>query len=1351
MGLTRLLNHIPLVHTAVPSQITVNAELATSRPSPNQKGTAWVETFESEGGTFLPLNETSWNLGSRPASTHGLDLTTGIDPAFGFQDADAADLVWQNLIPASNGYLQYTSQQIDPTIVTQGTGQSFETVMWLSMHPDTEGGLPLPNPPYTERWILPHTPGPRWRSLTLPLSATGVDLSRVEYLEFWVYEDKNLTARSAGTTLIFDFGRVYEDAASFVPTSFRVTPQGDTVYSGRRRVGEGRLQTERDTVTGSWNVLNNDTGIWGAVADTILNETTGLPVLDMPLCTSTLATQLHVFYLGNPLARCTRHDGVAESEDLDGDGHLDTLVAAVNESYFRYVFHLGEQRYYVRDGGPLNANNQVDTTGGRWRLYRIPFRADSFQVGAPDIRQVRSLRITVVVPQGSGSDPFVSFGLARLDLVGAPWFKRATTPIAGIAGSQGAGHGEVIASIVSTENRADLGYTPPPGVTDQGATQQGGLQLGPTQINEHSLRLIGRDVQVGERAEAYYQFPEGQRNFLGYRELHVWARGRGSGWNDHELSFFIKVGQDENDFYMFRAHADSNTWLPDQVVDFTKWQVLRSQIEERYLSGQPPSGAAFCGGDSLAYVACDSSRTYIVHVLNPGVSPPNLAQVREMAVGFERDSGTAADSAELWVDDIRLSQVVKAAGYAGAVSVHVIAADLADVNVMWTRRDAQFRQLGESPSYITNNQFVLGTTVHLERMGLDRLGLTAPFAVQLTRASDDPYYLNGTDVLASPLVGLRRPQNSQTTFSLALRRSRRGTLWWQRWLVDNLSLSTLVSNASTTTQLSQSSTGLTAVTASYAASPGDRSFRYVPGFLARLLRAIPLIGRASFLRGLEDARLRWTPVSFQFSSSYTGARGSLQTFRVPIATTSDTLATNARSLQASFRTQLGLTFQPSRSTAFGINFASTRDLKDYGDSTTIGVLTHESSRRVAGIGLGFESARSLGMRLSYNPNLFTWARPRLNVTTTYGLTRDPNGGVPERTAGDSAGGYRLPTAFTNARTVDFGGTMDFGRAMRALLGDSSRVAHLFDRVTPVDFLSHSDLRSQYYRTGFDPSFGYTLGLGGVDAFRALNGHLAVSAAHNQQNRVSSGVRLPLGFAFSASYATGTQQTWSVRGEGQAENDQTSTAWPDVTGRWVWSPRAGLLRQIVTSLSATAGLRVVKTTSAQPPLVLGTGASTDSAGGVYSSQEARSWPVSLTLSWAPRITTNFSYTASRSLANNAGSVTRNTNNSLAADLTFAFRPPRQVLPLKSDIRTALRYSSSDNKGCVVLVGSSECISLFDSGRQDYNFSMDTDMPPNVSAGLALSYTLTTDAVYNRKFAQFSLTVSVTVNFQAGEPR
>ena len=1345
-GLTRLLNALPFVRTETPSQITIDAELATSRPSPNQVGVAYVETFESEGGQFLSLVESGWEYGSRPSSGRGLERA-GIDPVAGFQDQDVVPLTWQNLIGSSTGVVQYKARDIDPSIVLQGAGETAEQVLWLRMFADTVGGLPDLQTG-ASRWYVPHTPGPRWRSLTQPLSATGVDLSRVEYLELWVYEDAQRTARNAGATLALDFGRLYEDAVDLQPLRFQATGQGDTVFSGRRRAGEGRLDTERDTLTGSSNAARNDNGILGDVADSILNTTTGQMEHQLPLCQSELGRGLVVYSWGDLREHCTRRNGQADSEDLNGDGHLDTLVTAVPESFVRYVFPIGDDRYFVREGG--SAAGADSTSVGRWRLYRLPFRSDTLQVGLPNIRLVQALRLTLVVPPAVG-DPerSVYFALARVKLVGAPWVKRAGTPIRGLGGAQGSGHGEVVASVVSTENRNDLGYESPPGVTDQGESTAGNLQVSQVQINERSLRLIGFDVRRGERAEAFYRFPEGERNFLGYRQLRVWARGRGAGWDRGELAFYIKIAQDENNFYLFRTPARTAAWEPEAVVDFGRWLNLRSRIEVSYLRGDAPSGGQTCGGDTLAYVACDGP--YVVQVRNPGVSPPNLSRVRELAVGFVRDSGPQLDSAELWVDDIRLSQVVNTPGYAGAVNVRALVADLGEVNFALTKRDAQFRQLGEQPPYVGSSQLALSSTLRLEKFGLEQLGISAPLTLRLDRSSQDPYFLQGTDVLAGGLTGLRRPHSSQSGFSFALRRQRRGTRWWQRLLVDNLSFNASGSRGAETTQLGDNRSGVLDLRTDYRASPGEHGFRYVPGFFVRLVRALPpFIANSDFARGLEGAVLRWTPAQIRFGNSYNRTFAQRQTFRVPIATASDTLATTVATTTLSLQHDFGIELRPFRSVTAAFDWTQLRDLRDYGDTTTIGRLARLDSRRLAGVNLGFERRRTVGTRLFYQPALAAWLRPRASLTSSFGLTRDPNARDAEREGGDSAGAFRIPLAFENQRSTELGASLDFSRLVRGLARDSAFVTKLFDRLNVVDLSSRLERRSQFSRRGVTPDLRYQLALGGADAFRMLDGQLADAALESQEMRASGGVRLPLGISTTTEFQRRTTSSWARRGAGQSALEQTEQSWPNVTGRWIWSPRQRLIRGIVASVSATAGWRVRETQSRQTAGSV-TGGLEEGGNAIQGGQTTTSVPLSFTVNWAPRVITTLGASENRTEDRRSGNLTRTDRSEMSADLTFTFRPPHEILPLPSDVRTAFRYATSVSNGCVLRAGDTTCVAITDSRRRQINFTMDTDMPPNVSAGVSVSYIVTEDAHLNRKFAQWVVAASVTVAFTAGEIR
>jgi len=83
---------------------------------------------------------------------------------------------------------------------------------------------------------------PRWRSITQTLSPT-IDLSRVEFLEFWVWEDGKRVAKTNQTAILFDFGSVFRTPSRSSPL-LHVDGAGDTTYIGVRQAGKGRLDTE---------------------------------------------------------------------------------------------------------------------------------------------------------------------------------------------------------------------------------------------------------------------------------------------------------------------------------------------------------------------------------------------------------------------------------------------------------------------------------------------------------------------------------------------------------------------------------------------------------------------------------------------------------------------------------------------------------------------------------------------------------------------------------------------------------------------------------------------------------------------------------------------------------------------------------------------------------------------------------------------------------------------------------------------------------------------------------------------------------------------------------------------------
>ncbi|HEY7684505.1 MAG TPA: cell surface protein SprA [Gemmatimonadales bacterium] len=1352
--ITGLANLLPGPHSDAPSFLTLAGEVALSQPRPNPLGQAYIEEFEGEAGRFVSLGENAWRWGSVPSSSRG--ATVFNIPAVGFDTVDAVSLTWQSLPVDFGGRLvQFLPQQIDPSIRIIGQGQAAEPVLWLMLKPDTMMGLADKNG--NPNWRRPGNTAnarvaTRWRSITQTLSTTGVDLSRVEYLEFWVWEDNRRTARANGTAVLFDFGSVFEDGLAFIPDSFTVTDAGDTTYHGVRTVGVGRLDTERDPITRSWNAATDDEGILSdRVVDGIRNATTGELLDSLPLCSATVNGQLQNYAFGDPRSRCGRRNGALDAEDQDGDSKLDVAVGVrTQEDFVRFVFPIGGEQYFVRDGGmvPVDASQGGGASG--WRLYRIPFRTDTLQLGSPNLRQVQALRLTVLAPETAlpgEPDPQVYFALSRVRLVGSTWLKRAETPVAGLGGDRGTGLGEVNASVVSTENR-DLGYTPPPGVIDQAGRADVGFQVGSTQINEQSMRLLARGLAVGQRAEAFTRFgTEGDKNFLKYRQLRVWARGRGPGWEDGDLEFFFKVGKNADNFYLYHAPARTSSWEPEVVIVLDRWVALRARIERAWLSGAPPFVDASCPDSTItpfdsAYVMCDGP--YVAHVKDPGIAPPNLAAVQEVAAGILRvRAATFIDQAEIWVDDIRLHDVVQDMGTAAALDVALTVANLAEVTLGLSHRDGDFRQLGEDPSYVTNDVLNLSATVHLERFLPAAWGLAAPLTVRRAAVTSDPLFLGGTDITSTALAGLRTPRSVARSYALTLRRARRAQQGLPRYLIDPLVFSTAYAASDGRTSLSQATARSWTASLDYGLSPGAASVPAAPRFLVQLFRKLPaFIGRSGFTDRLERARLRITPTALRLRSSLAGSRAERTSFRLPVADTGDINLVPARSTSRVWRNSASLDLLPLSGVQLRADLSSQRDLRDYGDSSSIARIAQAARKSFLGVDVGFESQRSLTTFFGLTPQFAPWLRPRSSLATTFSLTRDANGRVPIRELGDS-GSFRLPTAFSNSQRLDVGTQVDLGRLGRGLFGDSARIARWLGRVTSLDVGFNRDRTSSYASVARAPTLGYQLAWTGFAGFLGQHGVLASSAIYNTTGRATVAMSLPLGLRVNMAYQRVNGTTWLLRIADQVPIRKRTRDWPSGTITWAFTPPRNAL---LSGLTAQLTLLVREGASEQPAL-----GGDASAGRTITQTSDRTVAPGITASWARGVLTSFDASRLQSEQVNAGNLFRTVRSQRGGTVSFAWRPPASLVRLKTDIRTTARYSYALNTTCLRAAGQETCASYVDSRRTEGNLTMDTSFPPSLSAGLQMAYVLNDERQINRKVSQLVLTAFVQLNTSVGQVR
>jgi hypothetical protein len=710
--------------------------------------------------------------------------------------------------------------------------------------------------------------------------------------------------------------------------------------------------------------------------------------------------------------------------------------------------------------------------------------------------------------------------------------------------------------------------------------------------------------------------------------------------------------------------------------------------------------------------------------------------------------GVAFSEAELWVDDIRLSDVVGDAGVAGYIEARLAAADFADVEFSYVSSDDRFRQIDEAPDYLADAQTRIGSTVRLDKLLPESWGMSVPFSVQHQRVSTDPFFVRGGDVLAESLDGLRKPSSSATSYDIALRRSRRGDTFAERLLVDPLALSASKLDAENVSELSAAKTSNRQLRALYDNRPAPQTIRGAPAFLVNFVDGLPgWIRDSEFGRGLRSSRLRWNPYQVRFTSELVDNFTERLTFRVPVARPEDSSLVPLRSVAHSWRNTVGADVRPFSSLGLRVDYMSTRDLQDYGDSTVVGRLTGEERGTLFGQDIGFERDQTLATRLTASPVINSWFRPRFSTSSSYVFHRDPNGRVAVQVDVDSMVIFRIPEAVSNYRQRLLGSTLDIRRLAEVLGGPTSTVAGIFRGLFPADISFQRERRSTFDRITFQPDTRYKLAFGGTDEFRQQNGDLALSAVEAGAWTVAGGTRLPLGFGLRFDYRRTESTTWARRGESQTEINQLFQQWPSGSVSWVYTPPA-FLRGALSGLSAQARYRRTVGSSFQPGLQ---SSGSDAIGGIFTENRSSNLTPSITLTWVAGVVTTGQFSRIRSEVTTSGNLTLNDERSWGGSMSFSFRAPAMMFRLPNDIRTSLTVNATDATLCQQRAESPECAIVSDSRRRQVDVRMDTGFPPSMRGGASFSYVLTEERHTSSKFSQMVFTIFLDINFLASQVR
>ncbi len=1230
-----------------PAHLDVRGEVAVSIPDPNTRKDVFLDDFDGTNDLNLPRIAGEWQLGSAPTFLDGMDgvLTDVLDPR------RAAELTWQHRwiqegaqgdsVGVFEGF--FPSVDIDRQINVTG-GQTRETGLLLRLGRRGEG-------PFGEV---------RWRSMTAALSATGLDLSRSEFLELYV-------AGGDAAVLYLDLGTVSEDA-------FFVDASGSTsgVQSDGDVWGLGLLDQEADPREGEiWSNALDGIGVWG--------ET----------CESTLGA---VYRLGDVRANCTRGNGRADTEDLDNDGTLDTSERSV-----RFAVRLdGTSAFLVRDRAE---------TETQFRLYRIPLRGpDAINVqglfGEADWRGIKHVRLTL-----ASAEP-TELILARTRIVGSRWVNRAGEGVlVGLGGDTLGTGGRVSVTSVSRLTQGDA-YQPPPGVVEALDDVTSTFSGQGFEFNEQSLGIRYEGVGPGERAEVFNRFPQRPRSFLTYRQARIWALARAGDWGTTGPSwFFLKVGSDGNNFYLHRVrlpqtsggengNVQPSDWLPEIVVDFEEWLVLRRRAEELFVVDPPDVG-------DPPRTVWNADSTYAV-VLQDRARAPTLAAVREISMGVHNTGGSLTGG-EVWVDELRLSGAVRDPGAAAFLDID-LGNDVLSSRFTLTRQSALFRQLREDPAYLADRRAEWSSTLQLGRLLPTGWRLEAPMTVSYVGTDEAPLLLRGTDIRTERLSDLRQTGASSTRVTLGLRRSPAAE--GSESVLDGLNANlSYVRGAQTTITTEGQQNGFD-VRVAYVATPRPREIPAVPGFLLRGLTG--LLPNAWITR-LQQERVRWTPERFSIRTGYSEFERSVSRFDRILTQPSEPLVVPVSSPRRGLETSGDVRFRPLPEMVAEVSFSSVRDLlaadQVAADPRFRGLL--ERQRFDPGpLDLGWETRRTLRTRVEVRPAVGDWLTGRAGLSTQYGSDR--NATFIRETVVGADTLLELTRNLTGGRTLE--GELRLDAA--ALVGSDAPPQEVsgsgwravVGSLRPLTVAWSDGLGARFTRGAVDPGLGYQLGLRTLQGFRVMDGDTAAMMTDRSMVRLGSGFRVPGFVTVDAAFAR-TRLNALDRRSDRTGLDRT---WPDVRVRLERVPLPSFVAAAVERIGASAGvLRTV----------------TESAFGGAADQrrvrDDRRVPVDVAVDWQGGLSTTYRATFRDGTVTDPTGETRADGRVHNLSLVTSVRPAWIFSRLDGPLRIALRYAYAQEVECRLTAEGERCVPFVDQLNRSVNLTVDSRVS-QADVGVQVSY-------------------------------
>jgi cell surface protein SprA len=453
----------------------------------------------------------------------------------------------------------------------------------------------------------------------------------------------------------------------------------------------------------------------------------------------------------------TQQTTLPDIEDLNQDNNL-----SETESYFQYSVSLTPSDMIVGQNYITNSQ-EVDVDGDEgdktetWYQFKIPIEEfDKAINGITDFRSIRFMRMYV-----TDFDHPVILRFAKLELIRGEW--RKYTQNIDEPGEQEQNDPNTtefnIAAVNLEENtsREPVGYIIPPGIQ----RQQDNASINFRQLNEQALSLQVCGLKDGEARATYKNVTFDVRSYEKLRMfVHGEARGNELNLQNDQLTVFIRLGTDfENNYYEYEMPIKTTPWGtkadPSNGSDLIIWPELNNLV----VIFDSLTSMKITRNES----GISSTSEYVINVPDPetGVmcrvkikGNPNLQGMKIIMIGVRnpgKDSNHpwmyAEDGldkcAEVWVNELRLTDFDQQGGWASTARVSVQMADFANVNVSGSYSTPGWGSIEKKVSERqreTHKAFDFSTNMELGQFFGSKIRLQVPFMYSYSVTAVDPQF-----------------------------------------------------------------------------------------------------------------------------------------------------------------------------------------------------------------------------------------------------------------------------------------------------------------------------------------------------------------------------------------------------------------------------------------------------------------------------------------------------------------------------------------------------------------------------------------------------------------------------------